>query len=113
MLTSEQKAHFETFGFILLRQQFSAQEMNLISKKFDDAMLQDRRGQPYAGERQHLEPFLEKWTSLKNLIADDRIYGPVEQLLGPRFVWDGSDANHYVGDTPWHPDKGVDAITLG
>jgi len=109
----EQQAYFETFGFILLRQQFSTEEMNLISIEFDDAMLKDRQGRPYAGERQHLEPFLEKETSLDRLVEDDRIYGPVEQLLGPGFVWDGSDANRYVGDTQWHADKGGDAVKLG
>ena len=113
MLTTEQRAHFETFGFLLLPQQFSAEEMGLISSEFDDAMLEDRQGRPYAGERQHLEPFVEKWTSMQRLVEDDRIYGPVEQLLGAGFVWDGSDANHYVGDTQWHPDKGRDAVKMG
>ena len=36
MLTVEQKAHFDTFGFILMRQAFSAAEMDAISCKFDD-----------------------------------------------------------------------------
>lgn len=28
----------------------------------------------------------------------------MEQLLGPDFVWQTSDGNLYVGDTPWQPD---------
>jgi ectoine hydroxylase-related dioxygenase (phytanoyl-CoA dioxygenase family) len=48
--------------------------------------------------------FIEKRPLLTHLVEDDRIYEPLEQLLGPGFVWVGSDGNLYVGDTNWHPD---------
>ena len=38
--------------------------------------------------------------------GDPRIYGSVEQLLGPDFTLDGTDAHLYVGDTTWHGDHG-------
>ena len=113
MITAEQRAHFETFGFLLLRKQFSPVEMDAISREFESIMLEDRQGRPYSGERQRLEPFIERHEALTRLIEDDRIYTAVEALLGPGFVWDGSDGNHYVGDTQWHPDKGGDAVKLG
>jgi hypothetical protein len=49
---------------------------------------------------------IEKRALLTQLVEDDRIYEPLVQLLGPGFVWIGSDGNLYVGDTGWHPDAG-------
>lgn len=108
MLTTEQIAHFETFGFVIRRQSFSATEMAEISSAFDDVLAADRKGQPFAGvARQAVLGFIEKRPLLSGLVEDDRIYRPLEQLLGPGFVWIGSDGNLYVGDTGWHPDGSV------
>ncbi len=105
MLTAEQISHFDTFGFVVMRQYFSAAEMDEISHEFDDVLAEDRQGQPFAGEtRQAVLGFIEKRALLTHLVEDDRIFQPLEQLLGPGFVWIGSDGNLYVGDTGWHPD---------
>ena len=108
MLTPEQIAHFETFGFIIRRRCFSTAEMEEISRAFDDVLAADRQGQPFDGtKRQAVLGFIEKRPLLSGLVEDDRIYHPLEQLLGPGFVWIGSDGNLYVGDTGWHPDGSV------
>ena len=108
MLTTEQIAHFETFGFVIRQQCFSATEMAAISRAFDDVLAADRQGQPFDGAaRQAVLGFIEKRPLLSALVEDDRVYEPLEQLLGPGFVWIGSDGNLYVGDTGWHPDGSV------
>lgn len=108
MLTTEQIAHFETFGFVVRRQCFSATEMEEISRAFDEVLAADRQGLPFEGkERQAVLGFIEKRPLLSGLVEDDRIYQPLEQLLGTGFVWIGSDGNLYVGDTGWHPDGSV------
>ena len=108
MLTAEQIAHFETFGFLIRRQCFSSKEMEKISRAFDEVLTEDRQGQPFAGEtRQAVLGLIEKRPLLSALVEDDRVYEPLEQLLGPGFVWIGSDGNLYVGDTGWHPDGSV------
>ena len=108
MLTTEQISHFETFGFVIRRQCFSATEIAEISSAFDDVLAADRQGQPFDGAaRQAVLGFIEKRPLLSGLVEDDRIYQPLEQLLGPGFVWIGSDGNLYVGDTGWHPDGSV------
>lgn len=105
MLTAEQIAHFETFGFIVMRQAFSPHEMEAISRNFDDVLDEDRQGRPFSGEkRQAVMGCIEKRPLLTQLLDDDRIYLPIEQLLGEGFIWNGSDGNLYVGDTHWHPD---------
>ncbi len=105
MLTVEQRAHFETFGFIVMRQAFSPHEMEAISRDFDDVLDEDRQGRPFDGEkRQAVMGCIERRPLLTQLLDDDRVFLPVEQLLGEGFIWNGSDGNLYVGDTAWHPD---------
>jgi hypothetical protein len=106
MLTTEQLLHAQMFGFVLLRQCFSPEEMSKISADFDEVLAEDRQGRPFPGEqRQGVLGFAEQRPALMRLLEDDRIYGAIEQLLGPEFVWIGSDGNLYVGDTGWHPDS--------
>ncbi len=108
MLTTEQISYFETFGFMVMKQYFSPEEMDAITCKFDELIEADRKGKPFDGkERQAVADFAEKSPLVMNLIEDDRIYEPIEQLLGPDFMWAGSDGNLYVGDSGWHSDDSV------
>ena len=104
MLTAQQKAHFETFGFLVLRQLFSAAETEKLTGEYEGIMHEDRGGRPFKGERQSVQPFVEKRGRLLELAKDNRVYNTVEDLLGPGFVWVGCVGNYYVGDTPWHAD---------
>jgi len=106
MLTQQQRTFFDMFGFLVLRQAFSPTETAAISQQFDATLAMDRKGEAFAGtRRQAMMGFAEQNPELTKLIVDDRIYGAVEELLGPDFVWIGSDGNLYVGDTQWHPDN--------
>ncbi len=105
MLTSQQKAHFETFGFIIRRQLLSPEEMTAFTREFEEVLNEDRHNKPFAGKTRHaVSGFAEKRLLLRQLVEDDRIYLPIEQLLGPDFLWQSSDGNLYVGDTAWHRD---------
>jgi hypothetical protein len=107
MLTSQQKAYFETFGFIVRRQLFSPEEMAAIADEFEDVLNEDRHNKPFEGKTRHaVSAFVEKRPLLRQLVEDDRIYEPIRQLLGPDFIWQASDGNLYVGDTAWHRDAG-------
>ena len=103
MLTDAQVAHFHTFGFLVLPKAFSAAEMDGIRDDFDAVMEDDRDGQPFDGAKtQTVLWFVEQHPRLAVLAEDDRIYGPIGQLLGEGFIWVLSDGNLYVGDTQWH-----------
>lgn len=105
MITAEQIHHYELFGFLFLPQAFNAVEMAAIGQAFDELLAQERQGQPFPGvKRQSFYGVAEHAPVLLQMLADDRIYGVVEQLLGPDFVWLNSEGNLYVGDTNWHPD---------
>ena len=114
MLTAGQRSHFETFGFIVMRQAFSPDEVVEITREFSDILDEDRKGHSFSGERrQAVLAFVEKRPLLRKLVEDDRIHGPIEQLLGPDFIWRGSDGNLYVGDTAWHPDAAEIELNYG
>jgi hypothetical protein len=40
------------------------------------------------------------------MLVDDRIFGTVEELLGPGFIWNGSEGNlSFDADHHWHTDR--------
>ncbi len=114
MITTEQIAHFQTFGFLALKQAFSFDEMAEISRIFDNILEEDRQGQPTLDEKQQsryhrlqsIYGIAGRDPLLIGLVADDRIYETVSQLLGHGCRWLCSEGHRYLGDTKWHPDGG-------
>jgi hypothetical protein len=106
MLSVQQVLHFETFGFVLLRQALTVQETAEISREFDEVLAADRGDQVFNGaKRQSIIGFIERRPILTHLVETDLVFEAMEQLLGLGFVWIGSDGHLYVGDTAWHPDS--------
>ena len=112
MLTQQQKRHFETFGFLKLPAAFSGPEIAAITRLFDEVMVEARYGRPYDGKRQMVLSIAERRPGLTSLFEDDRIFGAMETLLGPGFVWIAGDGNYYVGDTSWHSDQAEPILGL-
>ena len=110
MITSQQKAHFDVFGFLVIRHLFSPEEVSVITREFEAALLEDRDGRPFDGQtRQTVEDWFLGRAPVEFLTNDERVHGPIQQLLGPGYVpQKGNDGNFYVGDTGWHADMGWD-----
>lgn len=105
MLTEQQINYFNTFGFIVLRQVFTSDELNTINSEVIQRMETAYQHLPFDGTRRHWVPMLEKETPFfANLLEDPRFYETAEQLYGDDVFGITSDANRYVGDTKWHPD---------
>ena len=51
MLTQAQISHFHTFGFLVLRQVFDAEEVAVIRREADEIFAEDRNGGPITPER--------------------------------------------------------------
>ena len=51
MITAEQVVHYQTFGFLALRQAFKRDEMVAIGRTFDELLDQERQGRPFAGAK--------------------------------------------------------------
>ena len=106
MLTAQQKAHFETFGFLFLPHLLSQDEIAIMKRESVEIFDEARNGRAFDGkQRQPVQPFFEWRPFLSSLVEDDRIYGIGESLLGPDFFLIGTEGNLHVGDTQWH---GVD-----
>ena len=88
MLTKPQQQHFEVFGFVVFRQLFSSNEMAIIIRDFEAAMLEDRDGKPFDGKtRQQVNDWFLGRPCAELLIDNERIERSIEQLLGPGYTF--------------------------
>ena len=103
MLTPGQIAHFETFGFLVLRQLFTSEEATRMRDEAEDIFEEFRAANYFDGHMwEAVQPFLERRPFLSTIPADDRIYNIGVDLLGPDFILGGTEGNLQMGDTPWH-----------
>ena len=106
MLSDQQMAYYDAFGFLVFKGLFTPAEVGVISAEADDILEEDMQGKPFEGKaRQAVLRFVERRPFLSTMPGDDRIFEPIEDLLGPGFMWIGGDGNRYVGDTQWHSDS--------
>lgn len=106
-LTEEQIQQFETFGFLVRRQVFSAEEMAVIDEEFSRRRLsilaqldpEEKKNFRQWPTRNPELPFIS------SLLEDPRIYGPSEQLIGEDSVLFQANCNSYGVDTSWHSDS--------
>jgi hypothetical protein len=112
MITEGQVAHFNTFGFLILRNAFSSDEMETFTSEFEP-LIETGEGNPDQAERgvRSVSPFIDKSPRLTELVVDDRIYGTIAQLLEPGFMWSGSEGQRGRVQSTWHADRpGVEEL---
>ena len=106
MLNYDQVMHFNAFGFLKLPQLFTPDEVESIVSESKEILAGEEP--EYDGTEQVGVPhLLDRSPSLTQLLDDDRIHGIPEAILGRDFIHQGSQANLYVGDTPWHGGVGT------
>lgn len=104
-LTDQQISHFKTFGYIVLKRIFSADEIEAIRSEFDFMMEQQYGNNVYDGSKRHWTMMLDEDTPFfASLLEDPRFLTIARQLYGDDVVGVGTDANRYTGDTGWHRD---------
>ena len=90
MLTAKQIAHFETFGFLLLRQLFSSAEMDGITREAEALWQEDLESRPDTTRHQVLSLFVEKGPllaiCLSTITEGQPIHGKVPQLVTDVFL---------------------------
>ena len=108
MLTQQQIIHFETFGFLHLRNVFSPNEVEIMNTEYEKGLTRTSRlmDSPVGRRRQLNWPNMGPETPfLAGLLEDSRICGVAEQLFDEDVVGVASNGNHFAGDrTEWHPD---------
>ena len=106
-LTSEQETQFRTFGFVVLRDFFSPDELKTIRSEFDYAAERASRFEPFDGTKYQSFNMLGSATPFyASLPEDPRFYGAAEQLFGPDTFAFEINAYRYVGNTRWHYNDG-------
>ena len=110
MLTKQQLAHFETFGFIIMRHAFTAKELAIIDDEYERGLTSAYAHAPFDGTVRHWTNMLGSDTPFfATLLEDARFYEVAEQLYGEDVLAESSSANRYIGNTLWHPDHQIDA----
>ena len=105
MLTEKQVTYFKLFGFVVMRQVFTPQELDTIDVEFKRGLESAYRHEPFDGSRRHWTMMLGPDTPFfASLLDDPRFYEPAEQLYGEDVLGVGCEANRYLGDTDWHRD---------
>ena len=104
MLTPQQLAHFSTFGFLFLKRAFNAEEMTAFIRAAEAVWEEDP--EPEKNGERRLAHFVERRPLLTRLVTDERIYPVIEALIGPEFIWVGSEGNISTrSHVKWHPDR--------
>ena len=107
-LTESQIGFYKTFGYTVLKQLFSADELATIHREFDTTMEDQYAHMPYDGTKRHWVPLTDEETPFfASLMEDPRFLTVARQLYGDDVLGIGTDANRYTGDTHWHRDTGT------
>ena len=106
-LRDDQILFFRTFGYLVFRDFFSAEELKTIHGEFDYKMTEQYPGQPYDGSRRYWAPLLDDDTPFfAAMLEDFRFLKIARQLFGDDVLGMNTDGNRYTGNTRWHPDTG-------
>jgi hypothetical protein len=104
-LTTEQINFFKTFGYLVLKQRFTAAELATIQHEFNFMMTEQYGPDSYDGSSRHWAMMMDEDTPFfASLLEDPRFLRVARQLYGDDVIGMGVDCNRYTGDTPWHRD---------
>jgi len=110
MFTKQQVLHYKTFGYVIMRNVFSKDEIKVMETEFETAMKREEVFTPKQGENSfgvHVmvgndTPFVA------SLTEDERLYQPSKQVFGEDVVlqeWQGYQYS-MINGTFWHCNDG-------
>ena len=106
MLNAGQLAHFRSFGYLHVPEFFTTDEIRKIAHAADTLWLSLRDDDFDSSQGQAVDQFVERDETLTELLITDRLISSVQRILGPGFLWVGSEGNVTVNtEHPWHPDR--------
>ncbi len=109
-LTADEVAQFDALGFVVRRGALSAVEAASVVRELESVCAGFLGHAPGGGDVVWESPFVERSPALTDLVADDRIYLAVRDLLGDDVLWSGSEGmwgfDDRLADHDWHADGG-------
>lgn len=107
-LTAQQKRYFDSFGFLFLPGAMG-DDIEWIDAEFEAALT--RSGRTHDGsERTSFSDEIVLRERICALVENPVIDGVLSGLLGDGFIYLGTGADIYVGDSQWHPDMHAAAV---
>jgi hypothetical protein len=100
---AQQKAFFDTFGYVLLPG-LLLDRISDITSAFDGIWKDAKRPLPTFRGYPSMVPFLDQSDYLCGLLDDPLLEGVIGNLINDDFNYLGSDGNLYSGETCWHSD---------
>ena len=100
MLTTNQQQHFKTFGFLVVPDRFSGDELQRLTGEFE----KQSGGLPRAGGDDGVTrsiDFLDQSNQSARLLEDQRLEDLMESLLGPEAFYMQNLAAVWAGDQSW------------
>lgn len=109
-LTTDEVAQCDALGFVIRRGALGAAEVAAVVRELE-AVCADFLGHaPGGGDVVWKTLFVERSRALTDLVADDRVYLAVCDLLGDDVLWSGSEGmwgfDDSLADHDWHADGG-------
>lgn len=110
MFTPDQVMHYQTFGYLIMRNVFTPAEIKTMQREFDTAMARTDDFTPTDGESTHTHAIMlgDDTPFFASLNEDQRICGPAQQTMGDDAVlweWQGYRYCMFKG-TFWHANDG-------
>ena len=108
-LTEGEVAQFDALGLVVRRGALSAAEVASVIGAMESVCSEIVGHPPADGDVVWESPFVERSRTLTDLVADDRIYLAVCDLLGDDALWAGSEGMwgfDSLADHHWHADGG-------
>ena len=109
-LNSDELQFFDLFGFVVLKQLFSVEEVKTINEELDEAKeitfadLPFDPSIPSSDRLQTIQLSNSYSPFIFTLSEDERLYGMAKQIFGEELIGHQCHASLFVGDTRWHPD---------
>ena len=108
MLDAQQVAQFRSFGFVVLKDLFSQEEVAVMRREFDHAAERDGRIEPFNGTKgQNFSMMGEDTPFYSSLPEDPRFLESARQLFGEDVFAIEVNSYRYVGNTSWHFNDGA------
>ena len=109
MLTDAQKHHFETLGFLRLRDFFPADELQRYTDAFDETLMRARGLKALETDEEKrtigtLRFFESNPAVYHPLLDSDKLNELIEDLLGEEYVFTVSEGALRTHNTNWHHD---------
>ncbi len=104
-LSQAQINHFNTFGYLAIRQLFSPTEIARITEGFEWSIQNRGGGTNHDGtKRTMFGGPIEHTPEMCAILDHPDILGLIGGVIGEDFNYCSGDGNYYTGDTRWHPD---------